>query len=242
MSRKQFIEAQGATCDNWAWSWSFVNHEKKFVIFGAWDTDFGSNKVQIMSENWIRNIKNKKPAGYNQSIEHIRLILEEEYALKIFYMIKGRADNGIPRINKFTAELKEKFLEKTGDDWYALDIPSIKFPEEIEMPMQYFEGAATTISVNRYERDKDARDACIKEHGCKCAVCGFDFEKTYGEIGRNYIHVHHVVPLSQIKSQYKVVPIRDLIPVCPNCHAMLHKGKELLTVEELKEILSKNNN
>lgn len=69
-----------------------------------------------------------------------------------------------------------------------------------------------------------------------------DFEKMYGEIGRGFIHVHHIVPISTIGEEYKIDPIKDLVPVCPNCHAMLHKGKEgeVLTVDELKEIIKKN--
>jgi 5-methylcytosine-specific restriction enzyme A len=64
-----------------------------------------------------------------------------------------------------------------------------------------------------------------------------DFEKVYGEIGKGFIHVHHIVELSNIKSEYKVQPIEDLRPVCPNCHAMLHRKKPAYKIEELKEIL-----
>jgi 5-methylcytosine-specific restriction protein A len=71
-----------------------------------------------------------------------------------------------------------------------------------------------------------------------------DFEKMYGEIGHGFIHVHHIIPISTIGEEYKIDPIKDLVPVCPNCHAMLHKGKEgeVLTIDKLKEIIDKNNN
>jgi hypothetical protein len=65
--------------------------------------------------------------------------------------------------------------------------------------------------------------ACIAYFGCRCAVCGFDFEAMYGERGRGFMHVHHLVPLSIIATGYNVNPVTDLIPVCPNCHAMLHQ-------------------
>lgn len=99
------------------------------------------------------------------------------------------------------------------------------------------EGAKKRVEVNKYERDPGARQACIDHHGTTCTVCGLDFEMRYGEIGRRYIHVHHKTPLSQITApeNYKINPIEDLIPVCPNCHAMLHKGEsEPFTVEELQ--------
>lgn len=114
--------------------------------------------------------------------------------------------------------------------------------DEIADSAGYYEGALKRICVNSYERDQDAREKCIKVHGCRCAVCGLDFEKMYGELGKDFIHVHHKIPISTIKAEYKVDPINDLIPVCPNCHAMLHRGKrETLSIDDLKEIVQINN-
>lgn len=76
-------------------------------------------------------------------------------------------------------------------------------------------------------------------HGYSCFVCGFNFFETYGEIGRQFIHVHHINPLSQIGEQ-SVNPITDLVPVCPNCHCMIHRDKKHITIEELKQILKIN--
>lgn len=102
------------------------------------------------------------------------------------------------------------------------------------------EGAKRQITVNAYERNPEARKECIAHYGYKCQACGFDFEKIYGERGKGFIHVHHIVPLSKIGESYKVKPTKDLIPVCPNCHAMIHRDKEnTLTVEKLKDILNK---
>ncbi|WP_240703149.1 HNH endonuclease [Cohnella luojiensis] len=68
-------------------------------------------------------------------------------------------------------------------------------------------------------------------------VCGFNFHETYGEIGRTYVHVHHLFEISQIKKEYVVNPINDLRPVCPNCHTMLHKKKPAYTIEEFKDMI-----
>ena len=57
--------------------------------------------------------------------------------------------------------------------------------------------------------------------------------KVYGEIAKGFIHVHHLIPLSEIKENYQVNPKTDLIPVCPNCHAMLHRQDPPLTPEAL---------
>jgi len=99
----------------------------------------------------------------------------------------------------------------------------------------YIEGALKEIKVNAYERDRKARQACIDFHGTDCKVCGLDFGSRYGEIGVGFIHVHHVVPLASIGDEYEVDPVKDLVPVCPNCHAMLHLGAS--SVSDLKRRL-----
>jgi 5-methylcytosine-specific restriction protein A len=71
-------------------------------------------------------------------------------------------------------------------------------------------------------------------------VCGFDFEKSYGEIGKGFIHVHHKVDIATIGKSYQVDPINDLIPVCPNCHAMLHTEKPAMDIETLRQIIQDN--
>ncbi|WP_343288006.1 HNH endonuclease [Turicibacter bilis] len=111
--------------------------------------------------------------------------------------------------------------------------------EIIEDNEVYYEGSVTTVKVNKYERNQEARRKCIEIHGCQCKICGFDFEKTYGEAGKGLIHVHHVVPISSIKEQYQIDYEKDLIPVCPNCHAMIHRKKDPYTPEEISEMYTK---
>ena len=109
-------------------------------------------------------------------------------------------------------------------------------PEEIPRDIQYPEGAVISVRVNAYERNDAARQACVAHYGTNCAVCNFNFEARYGEIGGGFIHVHHLKPLSSIGVAYKVDPIGDLRPVCPNCHAMLHRGN-LMSINELQELM-----
>jgi len=113
------------------------------------------------------------------------------------------------------------------------------YPDEIDDDSQITEGAKKRVVVNRYERSPVARSKCIEKHGCKCSVCGFDFEREYGEIGKGFIHVHHIVELSKIGAAYKVDPVNDLRPVCPNCHAMLHHmARPARSIDELKDIVA----
>ncbi len=98
------------------------------------------------------------------------------------------------------------------------------------------EGAMSRIEVNKYERNRFNRAACIEIYGDICSACGFDFGKVYGALGRGYIHVHHITPVSEMVEGYRVNPAKDLIPVCANCHAMLHRHTPPYSVEELKSI------
>jgi 5-methylcytosine-specific restriction protein A len=100
------------------------------------------------------------------------------------------------------------------------------------------EGGIKNINVNAYERNAEARRKCLEKWGYACTVCNFHFELRYGSIGRKYIHVHHLQPLSSVKTSHDVDPIKDLRPVCPNCHAMLHSKNPPLSIEELKDIFN----
>ncbi len=239
MSRKQFIQSHGATCRNWTWSWSFVNELKKFVIFGAWDIHVSGNRSLILSETWTVSRGGRKQPAYAQSREHVRLVEEEGYRLLTFPMVYSDANEqggiGPSKIGEFTPILSPKSLIRVGQSWYASDDDVIQIlPEEITPNEALIEGASTAISVNSYERSRLARQKCLEHHGYACNVCGFDFEKHYGRIGRRYMHVHHVVPLAEIKKEYVVDPVNDLVPICPNCHAMIHSTRPALRVEQLK--------
>ena len=114
-------------------------------------------------------------------------------------------------------------------------------PEELSDAQEYIEGAKRQITVNAYERNDKARAACIEHYGgYTCQVCEFDFEEVYGALGKDFIHVHHLQPLAAKTEEYKVDPAKDLIPVCPNCHAMLHKENPPITVEKLRNIINEN--
>jgi 5-methylcytosine-specific restriction endonuclease McrA len=101
------------------------------------------------------------------------------------------------------------------------------------------EGHRVKISVNKYERDPKNRKSCIKHYGPICSACEFDFSVAYGLIGSGYIHVHHLNPLSANDGRaLKINPIKDLRPVCPNCHEMLHRANPPYSIEQLKGFLA----
>jgi 5-methylcytosine-specific restriction protein A len=125
-----------------------------------------------------------------------------------------------------------------NDNYYPFDNFHISLPNEKNL---FYEGEMKKIIINKYERNPLARRFCIEHFGVFCQVCDLDFYKTYGELGKQFIHVHHIIPLSKINKEYIINPITDMIPICPNCHYMIHRKKEVLSVKELKDIYQKNN-
>lgn len=103
--------------------------------------------------------------------------------------------------------------------------------------MPQTEGDRFSIIVNKYERSTVNRYLCIAKNGVRCSVCGFDFSEKYGPLGDGFIHVHHVVPVSNLGPGYVIDPENDLTPVCPNCHAMLHRKDPPYLPEELRQII-----
>ncbi len=130
-------------------------------------------------------------------------------------------------------ELKEALeqTELTGEEQFAEEIPN-------EEAKTLHEGLKKTITVNTYERNSRARKECIDYWKPICSVCGFDFQQNYGEFGKGFIHVHHLTPVSEIGKLYQIDPIKDLRPVCPNCHSMIHKQNPPLKIEELIKIMN----
>jgi 5-methylcytosine-specific restriction protein A len=247
MSRKQFIESIGGICKSWTWSWSFVNHEKKIVIFGAWDINTTANKSLILDSKWEFSDSGRKNPGFSEACEYIDLIEKQDYKLQTFpiiYSNEKKNENGIgpATIKEIIPELKDRQLLKIGTCWYASNESAAQIlPEEVTTPSLFNEGALKQITINIYERNNKARTACINHYGTSCTVCGFSFEKHYGEIGIGYIHVHHILPLSEIKAEYKIDPINDLRPICPNCHCMIHSAQPSLSIDQLKLYLSQVN-
>jgi len=133
-------------------------------------------------------------------------------------------------------ELQEAIREIDEEEALLLEIT---IPEEIDFDghENLYEGAKKQVCVNSYERNRGARDRCVKYYGARCIICGFDFEKMYGEVGRNVIHVHHLKPLSEIGETYTVDPIKDLRPVCPNCHVIIHKKNPAYSIDEVMAMI-----
>jgi hypothetical protein len=99
------------------------------------------------------------------------------------------------------------------------------------------EGGTKTVELTIYERNSIARRACIAHYGPTCQACDMNYEEKYGPIGKGLICVHHVIPLSAIRAEYQVDPIRDLIPLCADCHQVVHRRDPPYSVAEIKSAI-----
>lgn len=104
----------------------------------------------------------------------------------------------------------------------------------------FVEGGATTVQTTRYERDRRNRAAAIATWGCKCQACGLDLSHRYGDAAKGFIEVHHTTPVSVLEPGTVVDPARDLVPLCPNCHAVAHRREPPFTIQEIRSMLGSN--
>lgn len=91
---------------------------------------------------------------------------------------------------------------------------------------------------SRYESDPDATRICLVHHGPSCSACRFDFAAAFGSAGADLMQAHHIVPPRLVTDGYELDPVTDLVPLCPNCHAMAHAGfPDPYTPAELRRLL-----
>lgn len=111
--------------------------------------------------------------------------------------------------------------------------------EEVDAGTKYLEGAVRQVTVNAYERNPEAREVCLRHYGRSCVICGFNFFRTYGAEAADYIQVHHIRPIARAGGAYALNPIKDLRPVCPNCHAVIHRRDPPFEISQVKRMLRK---
>ncbi|RJX29540.1 MAG: hypothetical protein C4531_10370 [Desulfurivibrio sp.] len=106
----------------------------------------------------------------------------------------------------------------------------------------FSEGGTQEIVLELQKRDPKLKSLAIEKYGLSCQVCEFDFEKVYGEFGKGYIEMHHLVPLGVSKEE-RINTVDDVAVVCSNCHRVLHRnGKEPIPIEQLKAAVNKQKN
>lgn len=208
-------------------------------------------KTQVLDNNITNEIiiddidlwRDKKNYKNGKKYVRLKLLLEVESENLKLKKLKEKFGFRPPQTGKIQIQNIEfiKYIESCFENNIKNETEEMVYPEVIN-DEKYYEGIGHKVFINKYERSKLAREECIKIYGNSCIICGFNFEKVYGEIGKNYIHIHHITPISKINKKYEINPKTDLVPICPNCHAMIHRkeNSEVFSVNELKEIINKN--
>jgi len=191
-----------------------ISKLKLSELFGQDSRKWSDSSIQSKINTGVRIFREKREL---EAINHILNVKKT-----------GNIRNGIE-----VKKQAEKIRKSLTENWFSN-------PEEIpqtESENYLTEGKYKTVSVNIYERNIQARKECIEHFGLNCQVCKYNFEEKFGDLGKDFIHVHHIKEIATIGKEYKINPITDLIPVCPNCHSMLHKRKPAYSVTELKQIM-----
>ncbi|MEG0327805.1 MAG: HNH endonuclease [Erysipelothrix sp.] len=132
------------------------------------------------------------------------------------------------------------FIINLGNDGKKIDSSDIyqqAITNDYESVYIDIEGKRQLIYSYKYERNPKLRKEALRIHGYTCHACGFNFYQKYGEIGKDFIEVHHINPLSEVKAETLVNPRTDLIPLCANCHRIIHRNKKPISVDGLKKII-----
>lgn len=196
--------------------------------------DMAFEQITDDEEFWIDKDEYIKAVYGNYS--RLRLVAQAD---NDFLTLESLQKNGLKRAPQGPMILRSthliEYIEKHCNDYIDQNL----FPDIFDINENYSEGVTIPVLVNRYERSSVARTKCIYYHGTKCMICGFDFLRVYGDIGKGFIHVHHKKPISEISENYQINYKNDLIPVCPNCHAMLHRKIEdrAITIDELISLI-----
>jgi len=142
--------------------------------------------------------------------------------------------------SEFISHQARDGLRKAGFE--CADLSNAAVPELTHGQLE--EGAARETTQVRRERNPVARALCIEHYRKKrdgrliCIVCEFDFAAFYGDLGEGFMHVHHLNPISEANSSRLVSPEIDLVPVCPNCHSMIHRGGVTRSIAEMRQMLA----
>lgn len=229
MNRKQFIQSKKATCANWNWSWSFVNHEERIVIFGAWDYHAAPNSYRILHDDWEFSAKGRRQPGYSQAIEHVKLVRDEGYALMTFTMYsavdRDADDDGAPereKIGSIDEYLTLRTLKQVGKQYFAVELSSMAAPDADDT-IDDLSGADYShlgtdaperfrVEQSHVRRDPAVRKKVVERAKNGCERSGCDDKRKYP----GFLDVHHILGIEASDRVWTCVAL------CPNCHRESH--------------------
>jgi 5-methylcytosine-specific restriction protein A len=219
-----------------SFSWTCMSTKPKigdqvFIVF------LGTKYRGIVASGYVDSIDLNEHSEYNKSgktniVNGKLTILLNPKRSKILELeiLREMLPDQVWNPRQSGIQIRPESLKALNDLWTRY----IEIGEISEEESEYSEGRANQIMTTRYERNVEARNICISHYGYKCSICNMVFEAMYGEVGKGFIHVHHISFISDQGELHTIDPIEDLATVCPNCHAMLHRkinGKYLSIID-----------
>ena len=240
------------------YSWEIINY--KIAIKNCDKSFFEHRGSGVPKEiRWFFNAENMSNGeqikltliyeGKNYEA-HIDMETSKHSRTRIFWVtdLKKEFDNILVNYRK-NPQNKNKYpsvsFTRVSKNCYELEFIGLYSLNDYEInPLETIEtehgieGKKIRIYTTKYERNPANRREAIKLHGTRCMVCDFDFEEVYGELGKDFIEVHHTKPLSSLEHEVEVNPEEDLVCLCSNCHRMIHRNRnKIMTVEKLKKLM-----
>ena len=158
--------------------------------------------------------------------------------------LDNQATRGVRELTAASAALLDRIIDCTDQLPRSAEMLTVTdeflqegTPPTIPSSAELHEGAARETTHNVYERNPEARRLCLEHHGRACAVCGMSFGLLYGPLAEGFIHIHHLRPLAEIRTEHRVDHVANMRPVCPNCHAVLHLGGECRSIEDVRRLI-----
>lgn len=170
------------------------------------------------------NDKDIEEIGSNEPWDHFKIVMTRPYS----------------SLESSMKTLKQGLIDLLALLHSLTSAPEDNLDQEIDHKLFKEEGEVTLETCRKYERSRFNRDLCLSYHGYTCAACGQLMKDIYGEPGFKVVHVHHVIPVSKMDGPRILSPIKDLVPLCPNCHNVAHRKNPPYALEELKRFLTRN--
>lgn len=193
----------------------------------------------------IKAAEENLPALIKQHIrEDFHCLFDNVYSIEELISISSKLKNDEEILAAFQGHISSKAIDtyiRFYASKYNIDLKTINVTNKnnkqvsLEEENIQVEGRLTEVRILRHQRNRIARQKCLEASNYTCYVCGFNFEKTYGEIGKGFMEVHHKTPLSEYDEEHEI-PQSELCALCSNCHSMVHRNKEVLDVDELRRI------
>ena len=202
-----------------------VGSELRFApsqYIGYADNTISKHKINDSKHGTITNIRIKKILGKIAIVDSKLEKLYIEYFNSLGLYPNKTGPFGEPR------------------KYWRLDVLH-DFESNLSLGGEFPEGKIVERSHKARERNIKvvslAKEYFKKQHGrLFCQVCGFDFEKVYGKIGKDFVEGHHTIPVSEMAPDHKT-KVEDIALLCSNCHSMVHKRRPWLGMEDMKKIL-----